>query len=183
MKKYRIFIAINFPPGIKKELLLYQKRWENLPVRWTREDNLHITLVFLGYVREENLLEILEVVRKIVKDRQPFSLHFQRISLGPPKRPPRMIWIEGEESRELTLLRNDLEKELTGLKSKEENRKFKPHMTLGRIKMQEWFKLQQKPKIEEKISLSARVDSIEVMESRLRPAGPDYFILNSTPLG
>ena len=183
MKKYRIFIAINFPPGIKKELLLYQKRWENLPVRWTREDNLHITLVFLGYVREENLLEILEVVKKIAKDNQPFSLHFQRISLGPPKRPPRMIWIEGEESRELTLLRNDLEKELTGLKSKEENRKFKPHMTLGRMKMQEWILIQQKPEIEEKISLLVSVNSLEVMESELKPMGPDYFVLSSISLG
>lgn len=181
--KHRIFIAINFPPEVKKEFLFYQKKWEDLPVRWTKEDNLHLTLVFIGYVEDEGLLKILETTRKIAKNSQPFSIHFQRVLLGPPDRAPRMFWVEGEKNQELSVLKNNLEKELSGLKSKQELREFKVHITIGRIKMLEWRQLQKKPRIEEKISLTVPVNSIEVMESKLKPTGPDYFVLESIKLG
>ena len=183
MREHRIFIAINFPPKIKKALILYQKKWEDLPVRWTSEDNLHLTLVFLGYMREENLLEIFQIAKKVAKSHQSFPLNFQRIFLGPPQKVPRMFWVQGERNRELAFLRDDLEEELLGLKHKEEVRDFKSHITLGRIKMAEWQEFEKKPKIEEKISLTVPVRSIEIMESKLKPTGPDYFVLESIPLG
>jgi len=43
---HRIFIAINLPEKLKKELSLFQNRWPEIPARWTRPDNLHVTLVF-----------------------------------------------------------------------------------------------------------------------------------------
>ena len=181
--KHRIFIAINFLPEIKKEFLFYQKKWEDLPVRWTKEDNLHLTLVFIGYVEDEGLLKILETTKEIAKNSQPFFIHFQRILLGPPGRTPRMFWVEGEKNQELSVLRNNLEKELSGLKARQEFREFKVHITIGRIKILEWRQLQKKPRIEEKISITVPVNSIEVMESKLKPTGPDYFVLESIKLG
>ncbi len=183
MTKHRIFIAINLPRDVKKEIIFYQKKWENLPVRWVKEANLHLTLVFIGYVEEEGLFNIFEAARKIAKNHQPFSIYFQRICLGPPNTTPRMFWVEGEKSQELAILKNDLGRKLSGLKSKTEAREFKPHITSGRIRMVEWRHLQKKPKIEEKISLTVPVNSIEVMESKLKPTGPDYFVLESMNLG
>ncbi|MCH8741686.1 RNA 2',3'-cyclic phosphodiesterase [Patescibacteria group bacterium] len=181
--KHRIFIAINFLPEIKKEFLFYQKKWEDLPVRWTKKDNLHLTLVFIGSVEDEGLLKILETAREVAKNSQPFSIHFQRILLGPPDRTPRMFWVEGEKNQDLSVLKNNLEKELSELKLRRELREFKVHITIGRIKILEWRQLQKKPRIEEKISLTVSVNSIEVMESKLKPTGPDYFVLESIKLG
>lgn len=181
--KHRIFIAINFPSDIKKEFLFYQKKWEDLPVRWTKENNLHLTLVFIGNVDDEGLLKILETTREIAKNSQPFSIHFQRILLGPPDRTPRMFWVEGEKNQDLSVLKNNLEKELSELKLRRELREFKVHITIGRIKMLEWRQLQKKPEIGERISLSVQINSIEVMESKLKPTGPDYFVLESINLG
>jgi len=46
MKRRRVFIAINLPGNIRKKLAEYQKKWPELPIRWTKQDNIHITLVF-----------------------------------------------------------------------------------------------------------------------------------------
>jgi len=43
---HRIFIAINLPANLKKELSMAQNRWPELPARWTKPENLHITLLF-----------------------------------------------------------------------------------------------------------------------------------------
>ena len=52
-KRRRIFIAINLPEDIKRELAAYDQKWSDLPVRWTEKENLHITLEFLGYLTDE----------------------------------------------------------------------------------------------------------------------------------
>ncbi|MCH8987167.1 hypothetical protein IIA94_03325, partial [Patescibacteria group bacterium] len=61
----RIFIAINLPDAVKKELLSYKEKWAELftphrnevsgagPVRWVLPENLHITLVFLLNMSEK----------------------------------------------------------------------------------------------------------------------------------
>jgi len=182
MSRHRVFIAINFPPEIKQELISYQRKWQNLPVRWTKKENLHFTLIFLGYVADSEILEILEKTRMVVKKHQSFLIYLNRIYLGPPGKTPRMFWAEGKNSEELSLLKKELEEEIGDIQSKREDREFKPHITLGRIKMIEWRRLQRKPKVEENISITIPVNSIEVMESHLKPTGPDYFILESIPL-
>ena len=60
--RHRIFIAINLPEDIKKKLTDYQAKWLELPCRWTKKENLHITLMFLGYLSDEELLEILKIL-------------------------------------------------------------------------------------------------------------------------
>ena len=56
----RVFIAINLPENIKKELSDYQFKWLELPASWVKKENLHITLSFLGYLIDEELLEVLK---------------------------------------------------------------------------------------------------------------------------
>lgn len=179
MKKHRVFMAINLPAQIKKKLLEFQRQWADLPVRWTKEMNLHITLVFLGYIDDEEILEICRLTKEVVKKHQPFEIKLKRICLGPPDRPPRMIWIEGEKNSFLAQLRNDLEEKLLNYR---ENRPFQVHITLARIRQEEWRQLPNKPKIEEEISLVFPVVSIDIMESYLSSKGPDYIILESVEL-
>lgn len=174
MKKRRVFIAINLPDDIKEKLAEFRDEWPELPARWTKKENLHITLSFLGYLTDEELLEVVDSVKKIAQKHQPFEILLNRICLGPPHRPARMIWLEGETNQELIRLRNDLEKT--------EQREFRTHITLARLKQSEWRNLREKPEIEKDISLSFPVESIEIMESVLSPKGPTYFILEKIQL-
>lgn len=185
--QHRVFIAINFPEDIKKRLAVYQRKWPELPVRWIKPENLHITLEFLGYVPDEELLEVCKTAKEVAARHKPFSIKLNNICYGPPKKiPPRLIWISGERSKELVLLRDDLEKTLSGslVRFVSEKRDFSPHITLGRIRTWDWRRIEpeERPEVSEDINLSFNVNSLEVMESQLKRGGAEYAILESCPL-
>ncbi len=164
---HRIFIAINLPQNIKEELLKYREKWPQLPARWTKKENLHITLEFLGYLPSEEILELCQKTRKIASEKKSFSLCLNKICYGPPgkknSRLPRMVWATGEKIKEFNI---------------------HPHITLARIRTWQFRQMEEeeRPEINEEIDLSFEVDSIEIMESRLKRGGPEYAILESCPL-
>lgn len=183
--KRRVFIAINLPEEVKKKLGEFREKYDYLPVRWTKEPSLHLTLVFIGYVSDEQMLEICRAAREGVSVFMPFFINFKRIILGPPGKPPRMIWLEGEVSKELGGLKNQLEETLLNVNSgfsHRENRPLKPHITLARIKMEQWRQLETRPVVEENFEAQVPVESIEVMESDLKKDGAEYAVLESCPL-
>ena len=162
--RHRIFIAINLPEDIKKKLAEYQLKWPELPVRWTKKDNLHITLEFLGYVADDELLQVFQNAREFASKHKPFSVTLNKICYGPPNKiPPRMIWAVGERTKELDFLL---------------------HITLGRIKTWEFRQIEpeERPEVSEEINLSFEVNSIEIMESQLKRGGSEYVILESCPM-
>ena len=182
----RVFIAVNLPEGVRKKLFQYTYKWNDLPAKWTKQGNLHITLIFLGTINAEELLETINITKEVALNHEQFDIVLDKIFYGPPKKiPPRMVWISGKESMPLTLLKNDLENALLGsgkVSFTKEERKFSPHITLGRI---ETFKLrgvEEMPEVNEDISFSFPVSSIEVMGSRLKRGGPEYEVLESIPL-
>ncbi len=131
--KRRIFIAINLPEDIKNKLVTRREEWADLPVRFTKKSSLHLTIVFIGYVADDEMFDICRKVKRIAGEHQPFRLNFSRICLGPPAsnasparkaslndaggrsdagRPgktPRLIWLEGERNESLFRLKQELE--------------------------------------------------------------------------
>jgi len=199
MKRRRIFIAINLPDDIKKKLAGYKERWPELPIKWTKQNNIHITLAFLGYVMDEELIDICKNVKETASKYPSFFINLFKICYGPAdkkphsetssltgrpaisgNRPPRMVWVVGEKSKEFASLKEDLDKSLII----SEKRQFSPHITLGRIRKWEWQRIEpeERPAVDEDINLSFSVDSIEVMESILKKRGPEYIILESYDL-
>ncbi|MDP3990716.1 MAG: RNA 2',3'-cyclic phosphodiesterase [Candidatus Nealsonbacteria bacterium] len=180
--KRRIFVAINLPENIKKELSAYQEKWHELPARWTKKDNLHITLEFLGYLSDDEVWETCQRVRELASKYKQFSVILNKICYGPlnkmpPKKmsslrsfsrssqngTPRMVWVVGKKIKELDLL---------------------PHITLARIMSFGWKEIEPEERLEinKEISLEFEVSSIDVMESVLKRGGPEYTILESCPL-
>jgi len=199
--RHRVFIAINLPAEIKRELANFQSKWPELPVRWVRLENLHITLAFLGYLSDEELVEVLKITKEAAQRNSAFQINLVKICYGPPKKmPPRMIWVEGEKSKELGKLQGDLENSLAGRitykedynpptalppKGRAPSRPYTPHITLGRIRQWEFRQIEpeERPEVNEEISLSFGIKSIEVMESQLKKGGAEYTILESAQLG
>jgi 2'-5' RNA ligase len=193
MKRWRIFIAINLPEDIKQKLGDYQKKIEELftpyrseasgsgPINWTKQDNIHITLSFLGYIADEELIDVCKSVKETGSKHSSFSVNLFKICYGPLRlrsgQAPRMIWAIGEKSEEFASLKDDLDKALDN----SEKRQFSPHITLGRIRKWEWQRIEpeERPSVDEEIDLSFPVDSIEVVESVLKKRGPEYTILES----
>lgn len=197
--KHRIFIAINLPKDIKNKLEECQNKTENLfasyqnedsgtgPIRWTKKENLHITLLFLGYLSNEEFLEVLGIIKKAAQGIKPFSINLNKICYGPPNqnKPPRMIWARGEKNEEMGKLKKGLENSLLSCRDDaNETRPYLPHITLGRIKMWEWRRIEpeERPIVDTDVSLNFEVNSIELMESQLKKGGPQYYVLESFPL-
>lgn len=181
--RHRIFIAVNLPQDIKKILSDYQKKWQDIPAKWTSLNNLHITLVFLGEITDEELGEVCMVVKQIAEDSESFNIKLNKISYGPiGKVPPRYIWAGGEKSKELSLIKNNLENLLIEkVRFAVDKKSFAPHITLARIQEWQWRAIEpeERPKAEENIDLDFTVESIEVVESVLRKEGPQYEVIES----
>jgi len=179
--RHRIFIAINLPEEIKDKLVSYQHETEDLfspcrgedfnakICRWTKKENLHITLEFLGYLTDEELIELCRKTKETISQKKVFNVCLNKICYAPPgKKIPKMIWILGDRIKEFNIT---------------------PHITLGRIKTWQFKQInpEERPEIDKKISppaggLTFEVKSIEIMESRLKKGGPEYMVLESIPL-
>lgn len=182
-KRHRIFIAINLPEDIKRQLFAYSQKWPELPARWTSKNNLHITLEFLGDLTEEELGEVCVAVKEVAERHNSFSINLNSISYGPDKKiPPKMVWVEGEKPDDLIDLKQDLQEYLLErVKFRPENKGFVLHITLARIREWEWKKIEpeERPEINEELDLIFTVESIEVMESELKRGGPEYTVIES----
>ena len=185
----RLFTAINLPESIKEQLASYQAEWPELPSRWTKQENIHITLVFLGSTREEEIKGICETMNKVSKENGEFFINLTKICYGPPKKiPPRMVWALGEKSEELGKLQNQLENSLLNYSaqeiSKKKSRPYAPHITLARIRQWDFKRMEpeERPHIDKDISIGFKVKSMELMESQLKRTGAEYTVLQSFPL-
>lgn len=191
MKRKRIFIAINLPENIKNKLANYQKRIEkafgvNLrSIRWTKKENLHITLEFLGYLTENEILKVKEILKSLTRNFYPFDIKLIKICYGPKEeRIPRMVWAVGERKKEVISLKEKLDKELKKfLNFESERREFIPHITLGRIRKWQWkaIPLDERPEIRREINLEFKTEKIDLMESKLLPQGAKYLKLKTFP--
>ncbi len=176
--KYRIFIASHLPNNLKKIFIDYQqKKLINTYFRLVPEESLHITLVFIGSINDNDLLKINQVCQDTVSLFSPIEIKFNKITYGPNSHSPRLIWVEGEISKKLNQLRKTLENKLMeqGINIKLENRLFKPHVTLARLRTNQ----SSLSKIEEKIDKSFVIDCISVVQSELSSQGPKYTDLST----
>jgi 2'-5' RNA ligase len=182
--KRRIFVAVNLPDNIKKSLERIQEEHSDLPAKWTKTSNLHITMVFLGEVADEDLMDVFDKVSKVASENSSFSVRLESVTYGPPKKiPPRMVWANGKKSKELGKIQKELEESLSGI-LQEKERGYTPHITLARIKTWQWKGIdpEERPDMNQEINLNFDVVSIEVMESYFRKGGPQYEILESFEL-
>ena len=182
--KHRIFIAINLPQETKekiipffKELKKLNKRW---PIKWVRPGLWHLTLHFLGNIKEDQIKKIKKILKKETKDFGPLKLSLKDFGAFPNLSFPRVIFLKAKE--EEGDLKNFVSR-LTKILKKEgfspDEKEWRPHITLARVKGKVHLK-----GIDHLIpkGFSFYVKSIDLMESRLLPQGPEYTVLESYKL-
>jgi len=178
MQKKKIFIEIPIPGVLKKRLAQKYSEWDGLPIKWMKEENLHITVSFIGYVDESVIPDICRKVSDALQNFEAFEIFFDEIGLGPDIKNPQTVNLTGKPSEELGRLNEVVEQALEMHPQK--HKEFRPHVTLGRIRKLKWEELSQKPNISEKINLAMTVDSVSIMESK--GGGAEYVSLEECPL-
>ncbi len=173
----RLFFAIKFPSFVKDELSLKTEELRAIfgkKIKWVEKENFHITLLFLGSVREEKVKDIIFLANKVKYN--PFYIALKKISYFPlEKENARLIWVTGDGEDVFYLNRNLQEKVFQkNLEEKEDD--FLLHITLGRIKKWDFQKLPLSmiPEVEEDVNISFKVEYFYLIESKLSKFGASY---------
>jgi len=129
----RLFTAIELPEDVRADLARLEG---GLPgARWLPEENLHLTLRFLGEVQEPAVEEIAEALWRIRAPGFPLRLKGVGKFGGESKRSPsRLVYAGVEHGAALTDLARRIEQALVGIGFPAETRKFHAHVTLARLK-------------------------------------------------
>lgn len=132
----RIFIGIAFSEEYKNILKDIKDHWKTKlvsKIKWTDEKNFHLTLRFLGEVEDNRVDQVKDILTNIKKN----SFIFEA-GLGgffPSIKKPRVIWVGVKKGhKECMVLEDDISNNLSKLGFQKEERPFKAHLTLGRIK-------------------------------------------------
>jgi 2'-5' RNA ligase len=105
-------------------------------VNWVRPEQMHLTLKFLGDVRDTETPDICRVVHDVASQFEPFEIICRGAGAFPNSREPRTLWIGIEDGAdELKRLQAALDEALKSqLGFAKEQRGFHPHLTIGRVK-------------------------------------------------
>ena len=156
-------------------------------VKWIEPHDLHLTLKFLGEVRQRDVAGVCEAVRLAVEPVAPFQLELCGVGAFPNDARPRTVWIGaagGDE--EMVRLHDRIEAELAELGYREEHRRFKTHLTIGRVRGGGMGIAELGTRVKELAECRVGVMGVEkiaVFSSQLTPAGPIYEPLGSARLG
>jgi 2'-5' RNA ligase len=190
MNLLRAFIAVEIPielrEAVGKATASLQKGIGSA-VRWVPRENMHLTLKFLGDVSLANLEMLSQMLRAEADLFQCFDLHLSGLGAFPNLRRPRVLYIGIQAPATLEALQRGIDSASHRLGYESEERGFSPHLTIGRVKQNVNATEQQtiRRSLEETRIDSlgtARVDSVHLYKSDLKPTGSVYTRLYSAPL-
>jgi 2'-5' RNA ligase len=184
----RLFVAVNLPAAARRSAATAAAPLfaASLPVKWVGEDGLHITLKFLGEVDEALADPIGAALGAAVTAVRPFELGLGGFGAFPDLSRPRVLWFGVERHPALELLANDVEKALGPFGFPPELRPFQPHLTLGRAKREARpgaFRALSELARDVAWETVIRVESVDLMQSTLTPAGARYGVVHRAVLG
>ena|SRR5438132_21804 len=180
----RLFFAVPLPDDLIRRVLEVQdelrSRVKDEGVKWTKPEQFHFTIKFLGETPGEKLDRVRLVGDAARQGRAPFALRLAGIGAFPNPRRPSTLWLGTKEgSDSLASLALQLDELLVKCGYRKENRPLAPHLTLARIKSYsgeaEVAKLLQ-TLVQPEIG-SMAVDHFLLMQSILRPAGSQYSVI------
>jgi 2'-5' RNA ligase len=171
----RLFIAIDFPKNIKEKLaakVTILKKCD-LAAKWVNIDNLHLTLKFLGDVKEDNLDKIKNIITKAAKQFKPLEVNLVNFGFFPNEKRPRVFFMATDHEEILKSISRILEEDLEKLGFRKEDR-FKSHITLARLKGPK--NIDCLKRAIKNISLDERflINEIALFKSTLTRTGPVY---------
>ena len=195
----RVFISLNPPPGIVRKLVEIQAHLratleksfpaEPWRIRWTRPDQLHLTVLFLGNVFQHQVDDLRCQIEQVVESvsRLP-ALKLQGFGCFPAFRHPRVIWFGAAPNSDFDLLQSALLDRFSRQLSLDNRDRSYPHLTLARsgskpLPAEVSAVLAGLTQAGNAPSLPWEVGSVALMQSVPGPKGSEYTCLAQFPGG
>uniref|UniRef100_A0A7J3ZIU9 RNA 2',3'-cyclic phosphodiesterase n=1 Tax=Fervidicoccus fontis TaxID=683846 RepID=A0A7J3ZIU9_9CREN len=154
-----------------------------VPQKPVEDENLHLTLAFIGEVEDDDVERIREALKKI--EHNVFNIHLKGLGAFPTVNRPRVVWIGVEEGREsLHELHSKVAKALSTARVNLRDSRFEPHLTITRIKGSKNLSnlVRVLTSYEDYDVGWLTVSEFKLKQSILTPKGPIYKTLLSVPL-
>jgi 2'-5' RNA ligase len=175
----RLFVAIPLPETHKTALRPYQQIYRNKIIRFIPEENLHLTVHFIGEINEEALPGLKEKLARASAAHPPFTLVFQETAPGPKPGSPRLIWTRFEEHPVFSALSTTICQELEAAPGA--YGKFIPHITIARFR-KDRGKVPGLPILRDPDIPDLEASGFALWQSQLQSPHPVYSILADFPL-
>ena len=182
----RLFVAVKIKP---EDALTgaYRKIRDKLysdKIKWVSEDNLHITMKFLGDTPDKDVTIVAANLRKSLHGIRRFDFRIESFGYFGSSRFPRVLWFGTEDEEQLQHLYKQINKGLEKYGPPEKSNVFKPHLTIGRVK--EFKSINTLFELETEFAgetfQTAQVNEVILYESFLKPTGPVYKIVDKVEL-
>lgn len=134
----RAFVALPIPPEAQRAIHSYQTRLRSLlpdrSVRWSKPEQWHITLHFLGNCPPAVMDEVSCHLDSVCSDYGGVNPRTHRLGVFPAVLRPNVLWIGIENSQGLKELQSAITRRIAKFGSSRESRDYCPHVTLARIR-------------------------------------------------
>jgi RNA 2',3'-cyclic 3'-phosphodiesterase len=139
MESWRIFCAVELPEEIRAQLEDHVRALREIvpdvAASWSRVENIHLTLKFLGNVSVDRIPAIAAAASRAVKDFTPFQICIGATGVFPKPSRAQVLWIGvSDPSGNLSALQQRLEDEYAIEGFEKEDRAFRPHLTIARLR-------------------------------------------------
>ncbi|MCK3686378.1 RNA 2',3'-cyclic phosphodiesterase [Maribellus sp. YY47] len=177
-KEIRTFVAVRITPG--KELLDQFRKFKSIfrddSINWVAEDNFHLTLRFLGNTSGLQAEQLSERFEEVASSFTSFEFAVKGAGYFKSKGSPRVLFLKISDAEKLSALADKVEAAAVAASFSEEQKAFRPHLTLGRIKH-----LNNRNRfcsvvddLPEVLYQQVKVSEFIYYQSILRPEGPIY---------
>jgi 2'-5' RNA ligase len=179
----RLFIAVEAPENEKIERFQHSLERTGARLRFVSPKNLHLTIKFIGET-SINPDRIWECMNEACLGLKSFESSLQGCGVFPNPSRPRVVWIGMTGVEQLREIAIGIEKKLEKLGIQKEDRGFKAHLTIARIKSPEKKEelLAELKKWNSTHFANFKINSVSLYKSELQREGPKYTKLAQTEL-
>jgi 2'-5' RNA ligase len=179
----RTFVAIELPDNIQKALARHLAPLRSNPrlhaLRWVPAHQTHLTLRFFGDISASNLDVLAGLLQREAARHPPFFIRLGELGVFPNERRPRVLWVGVNAAKTLYSLQTGIEHAARQLGYEPEERDFRPHITLARLRQP--VTMQTRHTLLEALHTytlpplgDIHVNYITIFKSVLTPQGPIY---------
>ncbi len=128
----RTFVAIDIPDEIRTKIARYAEGVRGFApdARWVKPETLHVTLKFIGELKDPQVEEAMRVLAAIKAG--PTTISFRGTGFFPTAKSARVFWVGVEADERLRELASQVDEALGRMGVEREPNEYRPHLTLAR---------------------------------------------------
>ena len=185
---WRVFCAVELPDEVRARLEDHVRRLrKEVPeaaASWSRVENIHLTLKFFGNVEVKRIERISAAAERAVKEFSAFQIGVGGTGVFPRPSRPQVLWIGiSDPSGQLAALQERFENECAVEGFPKEDRAYRPHLTIARLRKPEGARQLADTHLQMKFEMiEMPVKEIVIFHSELSPKGSTYTIISAADL-